>query len=117
MLHFCICAHEAFKVVDLCKVIRRIPPLERSIARNTVHVFSEIANVLVAFVFVEILLVTRMRWGPGQVRISIINCVPNYALREVLTMYVGDVCPLLSISERAFRLQTSYGKNGAKETP
>ena len=69
---------EIFKVVDLCKIIRRIGPLERSIARNTIHVVSEVAKVLLAIVFVEILLVAACLGEPSQARISIINDVPRY---------------------------------------
>ena len=68
---------EAFIVLDLCKVIRSIASLERSIARNCIHVLNEVAKIVVAFVFVEILLMTRMPWGPSQARIRIINCVPK----------------------------------------
>ena len=67
---------EAFIVPDLCKAIRSIASLERSIARNFIHVLNEVAKIVVAFVFVEILLVTCIPWGPSQARIRIINCVP-----------------------------------------
>ena len=43
---------EAFIVLDFCKVIRSIASLERSIARNCIHVLNEVAKIVVAFVFV-----------------------------------------------------------------
>ena len=58
----CICADKVNKHVNLCKVVRSIAPLERNIAWEITHVFSEVAKVVDAFVFVGILLLFRLRW-------------------------------------------------------